>query len=68
MSKWQRHYVFFCEDGYSMLSDETLLEEVKDFFIAYPEVEESFIEWCATRYANRKMDEFDEYQLTKNDY
>ena len=68
MSKWQRHYVFFCEDGYSMLSDETLLEEVKDFFIANPEVEESFIEWCAIRYSNRKMDDFDEYQLTKNDY
>lgn len=68
MSKWQRHYDFFFEDGYSMMSDERFLEEVKAFFTAHQLVEDDFIDWCSKRYANQKMDEFDEYQLTKNDY
>lgn len=68
MSKWQRHYDFFCEDGYSMMSKEQFLQEIEAYFISHPDEELSFMWWCATRYANQKMDEFDEYQLTKNNY
>lgn len=60
MSTWQKAYDFFMEDGYHMMADDRMLDEVKLYFDTHSDEEWRFINWCAKRYANDKDADYGE--------